>query len=105
MANELTAFEKKNMELLLRLADVSVAKKVLTEKENELKATLLPLMEEAGVVSIKNDVITISYIPETETVRLDTDAIKLADPGLYDDLMGKYNKRSKKRAYLRFSTK
>lgn len=105
MANEITVFEQENLQLLKDLASVSKMKKELASQEDVLKKQLLPLMEEAGVVSIKNDYITISYVGASETVRIDTDAIKLDDPELYHKLMDKYNKRSQKRAYLRFSAK
>lgn len=105
MAHELTPFEQNHIELLKNFAEVTKQEKELKRQIDEFKETLLPLMEQAGVVNIKNDFITISYIAESESVALDTKAIKLDDPFLYHDLMDKYNKRTHRKASLRVSAK
>lgn len=102
---ELAKFEKKNMVLFQELADVSKMKKAIEQKESEAKEKLLEAMEKNGIVSIDNDIIQISYIAGTESVALDSKALKLDDPNLFHKLMDKYNKRTTRKPYLRFKAK
>ena len=98
-------FAEQNVALLENLAEVSRRKKLLDQQEKEIKARLLPLMEEHGVKSIDNDIIQITYVGGTESVAIDTSALRAEEPDLYNELMEKYNKRTKRSAYLRFKAK
>ena len=62
-------------------------------------------MELNGIASVDNEYVKISHIPETESVSLDTKALRADNPELFSDLMDKYNKRTKKKAYVRITVK
>lgn len=103
--NALQKFEKKNMAVFQELADISSMKKALDEREKIAKETLLIAMENNNITSIDNDVIKITYVAGTESVALDTKALRADDPTLYRELEQKYNKRTKRGAYIRFTAK
>lgn len=103
--NALQKFEEKNLAVFQQLADIAKAKKRLDAEEKDLKEALLIQMENHGVTSIDNDIIRISYIAESESVSLDVKGLLAEDPDTYHELEQKYNKRTKKKAYIRFTAK
>ena len=103
--NEVTKFEKKNMGAFQALAFVQQQRKELDAQEKHIKDTLLKSMEVYGITSVNNDIVRISYIPESESVSIDTKALKNEDPDLYHEIENKYNKRVKKKAYVRITVK
>lgn len=74
-------------------------KKEMEKKEKDVKESLKKFMEENGVMTIKNDYFTASYIPETVSETVDTD--KLIASGLFDD----FKKTSKRASSLRMKWK
>ena len=102
--NEIT-FVEQNLALIERLAEVSRRKKLLEKQENEVKDELLPLMEKHGVESIDNDLLRITYVGASESTSLDTTKLRNEMPDLYEDIMAKYPKTSKRKAHLRFNVK
>lgn len=103
--NALQKFEKKNMAVFETLARISKTKAELEAQEEDAKEALLIAMENNNITSIDNDVIKITYIAGTESVALDTKALRADDPALYRELEQKYNKRTKRSAYIRFTAK
>lgn len=103
--NAIQIFEEKNLSAFQQLAEISRTKKALDAQEKELKEKLLIAMENHNIASIDNDIIRISYIAESESVTLDTKALLADDPDTYHALERKYNKRTKKKAYIRFTAK
>lgn len=101
----LVKFEKENMAAFTQLAKVQELKKSLDAEEKKIKADLLAGMKKYGIASIDNDLVRINYIPETETVSLDTKAWKAKDPDLYHEIEKAYNKRVKKSEYIRVTVK
>lgn len=102
---EMTAFEQKNLAVFKQLRELANAKKSLEEQEKKIKDDLTFAMELNGITSIANDYVVISHIAETESVALDTKAFRQDDPDLYNEVMNKYNKRTKKKAYVRITVK
>lgn len=105
MENNVIAFEQNNIQLLGKIAELARVKNEIESQEKKLKEDLLFAMELAGVTSVDNDKIRISYIPASESVALDTKSLKASDPELYHELETKYNKRTTKKAYIRFKVK
>lgn len=103
--NALQNFEQKNMAVFETLARISKTKAELEAQEKDAKEKLLIAMENNGITSIDNDVIRISYVAGTESVALDTKALRADNPKLYNKLEQKYNKRTKKGPYIRFTAK
>lgn len=102
---EMTAFEQKNLAVFKQLRELTNAKKSLEEQEKKIKDDLTFAMKLNGITSIDNDYVVISHIAETESVALDTKAFRQDDPDLYNEVMNKYNKRTKKKAYVRITVK
>lgn len=103
--NELQRFEEKNLAVFQQLADISKAKEQLEKEEKDLKEALLIQMENHGVTSIDNDIIRISYVAESESVTLDVKELLADAADTYHALEQKYNKRTKKKAYIRITAK
>lgn len=102
---KMTAFEQKNLAAFKQLRELTNAKKSLEEQEKKIKDDLTFAMELNGITSIDNDYVIISHVAETESVALDTKAFRQDDPDLYNEVMNKYNKRTKKKAYVRITVK
>ena len=103
--NALQKFEKKNMAVFQELADISRIKKELDAREKFAKESLLIAMENNGITSVDNDIIRITYVGASESYSLDTKALRSEEPELYHQLEQKYNKRTKKSPYVRFTVK
>lgn len=103
--NALQKFEEKNMAVFETLARISKTKAELEAQEKDVKEALLIAMENNNITSVDNNVIRISYVAGTESVALDTKALRADNPELYNELEQKYNKRTKRGAYIRFTAK
>lgn len=101
-ATALKRFEEKQMEAFKTLADLKREIKALERKQDELRAGVKDAMEHYGVKSFKNEYITISYIPESESETIDLKALQNKEPELYEELLRDYKKVTKKSAYVRF---
>lgn len=102
---EMTAFEQKNLAVFKQLRELTNAKKSLEEQEKKIKDDLTFAMELNGITSVDNDYVRISHIPESESVSLDAKAFRTNEPDLFNEVMDKYNKRTKKKAYVRITVK
>lgn len=103
--NQLQKFEEKNLALFEELATISKVKKEIEEQEKSIKEQLLIRMENSGVVSVDNEFIRINYIAPSESVSLDTKSLRAEEPELYHELEQRFNKRTKRAAYIRFTVK
>ena len=103
--NALQNFEQKNLAVFKELADITKIKKELEEREKFAKESLLIAMENNGITSVDNDIIRITYVEGSESFSLDTKALRAEEPELYHQLEQKYNKRTKKNPYVRFTVK
>lgn len=103
--NEVTLFEKKNMSAFRTLAKLKEQKRQLDAEEKVINNMLLQRMQESNIASVDNDIVRINLIPETESVSLDTKALRKEDPDLYHDIENRYNKRVVKKAHIRITVK
>ena len=101
----LAEFEQQHLQEFRRLATISARLKDLKAQEEELRQNLIELMEQHGVVKIDNDIITISYVAASESFAIDTKELRAKDPELYDKILKQYNKRTTRKASLRFKLK
>lgn len=58
--------------------------KFLKEREDELKAALLEEMEAKGVIGIKTDNMTVTYVPESDREKFDGKKFRADSPETYD---------------------
>lgn len=103
--NEVTFFEEKNMSAFRTLAKLKEQKRQLDAEEKVINNMLLQRMQESNIASVDNDIVRINLIPETESVSLDTKALRKEDPDLYHDIENRYNKRVVKKAHIRITVK
>lgn len=103
--NEVTFFEEKNMSAFRTLAKLKEQKRQLDAEEKVINNMLLQRMQESNIASVDNDIVRINLIPETESVSLDTKALRKEDPDLYHDIENRYNKRVVKKARIRITVK
>lgn len=87
--NELIELKDGNYELSENALNLFISYerqiKQIKEQEDEMKQTLKKIMEEKGIKGFKNENITISYIDEFDTVRLDSKKIKELYPEIYEE--------------------
>lgn len=103
--NEVTLFEEKNMSAFRTLAKLKEQKQQLDAEEKAINNMLLERMQESNIASVDNDIVRINLIPETESVSLDTKALRTEEPELYHDIESRYNKRVVKKAHIRITIK
>lgn len=103
--NEVTLFEEKNMSAFRTLAKLKEQKRQLDAEEKAINNMLLQRMQESNIASVDNDIVRINLIPETESVSLDTKALRKEDPDPYHDIENRYNKRVVKKAHIRITVK
>lgn len=99
----LKRFEEKNLAVFKQLADLKAQIKELERQQEDVKAGILKAMEHYGVTSFKNEYITISYVPDSETESIDLKALQAQEPDLYAELLNDYRKITKRKGYVRFS--
>lgn len=99
----LKRFEEKNIAVFKQLAELKAQIKELERQQDDVKAGILKAMEHYGVTSFKNEYITISYVPDSETESIDLKALQAQEPDLYSELLNDYRKVTKRKGYVRFS--
>ena len=79
--------------------------KKLEKQKKEAKATICEAMEKYGIKMYENDILKLTYVAETSTESIDSKAFQMDDPDLYDEILGKYNKETKRSAYVKVTPK
>lgn len=103
--NEIVQFEQKEVVLLQQLVDFKKLQSNMELQEKRLKRDLKQAMEKHGIKSFKNDLITITYVDESESTSIDLKALEKKEPECYNGLLNDYPKVTKKSAYVRFAIK
>ena len=106
-ANEVVSFNEKYISVFKQLAELSITKKKLMEKEKEIKEEMKSAMEQYNIKSIDNDYIKISYVAQGKpSVKVDLKSLEDDDVALYNELLNKYPKHVKARSsYISFRAK
>lgn len=99
----LKRFEEKNLAVFKQLADLKAQIKELERQQEDVKAGILKAMEHYGVTQFKNEYVTISYVPESQSETIDLKALQAQEPELYAELLEDYRKVTKRKGYVRFS--
>lgn len=103
--NEVALFEQHNLEVFQRLAEFKKTKEQMERVEEKLKAELEKSMQDYGIKSFKNDLITISYVEASTSESIDLKAFKEKEPKLYDELLGDYRKVTNRKPYVKIVVK
>lgn len=90
-----------NEELTSELTNILLEKKKLETREKEIKKKIQNLMEETNESKYEDELMKISYIPESTSMTFDTKAFKKENPKAYDMFL----KETTRSAYLKVSVK
>lgn len=96
-------FEQKYMKVFQNLSDLKKEQDRLADIEKKTKAYIEKAMDEYGITSVKNDLITITRIEASESKSIDLTELSKKEPKLYGELLEDYPKVSTKKAYVRFT--
>ena len=105
MTDNITVFNNNYMATMQRYADLEETIKELENTKKEVRKELKKAMEFYNVRTIDNDIIRITIVPPTESVTIDTKALRISKPDIYDELIGSFPKRTTKDSYLRVTIK
>lgn len=98
---ELALFESKHMIVFNAIRENELAVKQIKQSTDKLKADLLKAMEEYGIKSINNDLVSISYVAPSKRVTVDSKALKEEMPEVFKE----YSKISDVKASIRVKVK
>lgn len=91
---ELQTFEEQNLQVFQQMRDITAQAKQLKEQEKEIKEHLKKVMEEHEVKKIDNEFVTITYIAESETVKVDWKQVQIEEPEFYKELLEDFTVRT-----------
>ena len=103
--NNLVLFENKALTYMKNLSELKKEQDRLAEIEKSVRADLQSVMDEYGIVSFKNDYVTISLVKGSTTTSIDLKALEKAEPELYADLLKDYPKETVKKDSVRILVK
>ena len=98
----LVPIEEKYMPVLLQIRDLEEEKRELEDKIKSIKKQIEEAMTEYNVTSLKTSFINIIKTKDSESVSLDTKKLKEVEPNLYDELLTKYPKVTKRSGSVQF---
>lgn len=102
--NELT-FNENYLATMQRYAELEKTVKELEDTKKKVRAEIQEAMESYGVRSVDNDYLHITVVAPSFSKSVDTAALKIAKPDLYEELVEKYPKVLERRASLRVKVK
>ena len=103
--NNLVLFENKALSVMKNLSDLKKEQDRLAEIEKNFRTELQTVMDEYGIVSFKNDYVTISLVKGSTTVSIDLKTLEKNEPQLYADLLKDYPKETVKKDSVRILVK
>lgn len=103
--NQVALFEEKSLVLMQKLSELKQQKEQIEAADTEVRKKLQEAMDQYGITSFKNDYVTITNVPASETVSVDLKKLKDKEPECYQGLIEDYPKVTKKAAYVRILVK
>ena len=103
--NNLILFENKALTYMKNLSELKKEQDRLAEIEKTARAELQKVMDEFGIVSFKNDYVTISLVKGSTSVSIDLKSLEKQEPELYADLLRDYPKETVKKDSIRILVK
>ncbi len=93
------------IELLKELQEIKQKKEALDLREKEIKEKITNVLVENGTDKYEDEKYKVNYIAASESVSIDTTALKKTSGELYIKLLNDYPKITKRSASLRVSFK
>ena len=103
--NNLVLFENKALSVMKNLSDLKKEQDRLAEIEKNFRTELQTVMDEYGIVSFKNDYVTISLVKGSTSVSIDLKSLEKKEPELYAELLADYPKETVKKDSVRILVK
>ena len=97
----LAVFEKTEIQTLKKITDVLQQKKLLEEREKQLKAYLYELMQTYGIKKFDSPALTMTLVAPTTATTVDSAKLKKIHPEIYQEC----SKVSQKSGYVRVALK
>lgn len=102
--NELQ-FSEQYLGEFIALAELDKAIKQAKADFEEHKAELLKLMQEHNIKSIDNKYVKLTVVPESVSISTDWKAFQFEEPDLYERISGEYTKETKRKPYLKVTSR
>lgn len=103
--NKVVLFEQQSLALMQQLSELKRKKDEIEAADAEVRKKLQQAMDQYGIVSFKNEYVTISNIPASETTTVDLKKLQEKEPECYQGLIEDYPKVTKKAGYVRILVK
>lgn len=103
--NKVVLFEQQSLALMQQLSELKRKKEEIEAADVEVRKKLQQAMDQYGIVSFKNEYVTISNIPASETTTVDLKKLQEKEPECYQGLIEDYPKVTKKAGYVRILVK
>lgn len=91
---QLEKFEKNHLQVFEDLKLITEQVKKLKEQEDDIKTQLKNAMEEHEIKKIDNEFVTITYVGESETVKVDWKKVQMQEPEYYKELLKEFKTES-----------
>ena len=100
MSNEV-AFSDKYISTMQRYADLEKTIKELEDTKKKVRKEIQEAMEFYGIRSFDNDILKLTLVAPSVSTTIDTSALRISDPDIYEELMEKYPKTVERKQSLR----
>lgn len=98
----LAVFEEQHLAEIDQIARFETEIKKMEKLRDEVREKLQTAMEANQITKVTSKDISISLIPESESVSIDLKAFKEKEPEEYKGLLEDYPKTTRRKAYLRY---
>lgn len=105
MSNELTVFQDKYMATLQRYAELEQTIKELDDTRKAVRSEIQEAMEFYNIRSFDNEVLRLTLVAPSVSKSIDSSALRIAQPDLYDELIAKFPKTVVRKQSLRVKLK
>ena len=102
--NELV-FNENYLATMKRYAELEQTVKELEDTKKKVRAEIQEAMESYGIRSVDNDFVRITLVAPSTSISIDTAALRIARPDQYDELIGRFPKKTERRASIRVTIK
>lgn len=99
------AFSDKYIATLQRYADLETTIKELEETKKKVRAEIQEAMEFYGVRSFENDFLKLTLVAPSVSKTIDTSALRISEPDIYDELIERYPKVTERKQSLRVTVR
>lgn len=104
MGNDV-AFSDKYIATMQRYADLENTIKELEDTKKKVRSEIQEAMEFYGIRSFENDILKLTLVAPSVSKTIDTSALRISEPDIYDELIEKYPKETHRKQSLRVTVR